>query len=101
MEDAAGGMTVQQMFREGNEEEFRNAEVKLRCICEFLARTWSKTLSVDVPFSFQPKFADFLLIFTMLTVELYLQTEVIMQLSSMGRLVVATGGGAVVRPQNW
>ncbi|CAM6094399.1 unnamed protein product [Calypogeia fissa] len=54
VEDAAGGITVQQMFREGNEEEFRNAE-----------------------------------------------SEVLMQLSSMGRLVVATGGGAVVRPQNW
>lgn len=54
VEDAAGGVTVQQMFREGNEDEFRNAE-----------------------------------------------TEVLMQLSSLGRLVVATGGGAVVRPQNW
>jgi shikimate kinase len=54
VEDAAGGITVQQMFREGNEEEFRNAE-----------------------------------------------SEVLMQLSALGRLVVATGGGAVVRPQNW
>jgi hypothetical protein len=27
VEDAAGGVSVQQIFREGNEEDFRNAEV--------------------------------------------------------------------------
>lgn len=53
VEDSAGE-TVKQMFRDGREEEFRNAE-----------------------------------------------SEAIMQLSSRVRLVVATGGGAVVRPQNW
>jgi shikimate kinase len=30
-----------------------------------------------------------------------LETQAIAQLSSMGRLVVATGGGAVLRPANW
>ena len=31
----------------------------------------------------------------------YLQTEVLRQLSPMGRLVVATGSGSVVRSENW
>lgn len=30
-----------------------------------------------------------------------LQSEVLKDLSSMSRLVVATGGGAVIRPINW
>lgn len=30
-----------------------------------------------------------------------LQSEVLKDLSSMRRLVVATGGGAVIRPINW
>jgi shikimate kinase len=29
------------------------------------------------------------------------QTEVLRQLSALGRLVVATGGGAVIEPHNW
>ncbi|CAM6128417.1 unnamed protein product [Calypogeia fissa] len=48
------GVAIKQMFKEGREEEFRNAE-----------------------------------------------SEVIMELSSRVRVVVSTGGGAVVRPQNW
>lgn len=54
IEEAAGGTPVAQIFKEKNEEFFRDAE--------------SKVLS---------------------------------ELSTMHRLVVATGGGAVVRPQNW
>eukprot|EP01018_Ginkgo_biloba_P037826 Gb_11258 [translate_table: standard] len=54
VEQAAGGTSVAQIFKEKNEEFFRDAE--------------SKVLS---------------------------------QLSSMHRLVVATGGGAVVRQENW
>ena len=30
-----------------------------------------------------------------------LQSQVLAELSSLGRLVVATGGGAVLRPMNW
>jgi shikimate kinase len=54
IEESAGGTPVAQIFKEKNEEYFRDSE--------------SKVLS---------------------------------ELSSMHRLVVATGGGAVVRPQNW
>lgn len=54
IEEAAGGTPVAQIFKEKDEEFFRDAE--------------SKVLS---------------------------------ELSAMHRLVVATGGGAVVRPQNW
>ncbi|XP_024529110.1 shikimate kinase 3, chloroplastic [Selaginella moellendorffii] len=54
VEQAAGGASVAQIFKQSNEEGFRDAE-----------------------------------------------SEVLSQLSGMYRLVVATGGGAVVRPQNW
>ncbi|KAJ7195715.1 hypothetical protein O6H91_Y510300 [Diphasiastrum complanatum] len=54
VEQLAGGATVAQLFAEGKEEWFRDAE-----------------------------------------------SEVLSQLSAMCRLVVATGGGAVVRPNNW
>lgn len=54
IEESAGGKPVAQIFKEKNEEYFRDSE--------------SKVLS---------------------------------KLSSMHRLVVATGGGAVVRPRNW
>uniref|UniRef100_A0A0D6R3C4 shikimate kinase n=1 Tax=Araucaria cunninghamii TaxID=56994 RepID=A0A0D6R3C4_ARACU len=54
VEEAAGGMSVAQIFQDHNEQCFRDSE-----------------------------------------------SEVLKQLSTMYRLVVATGGGAVVRPQNW
>uniref|UniRef100_A0A0C9QTX3 shikimate kinase n=1 Tax=Wollemia nobilis TaxID=56998 RepID=A0A0C9QTX3_9CONI len=54
IEQAAGGTSVAQIFKEKNEEYFRDNE-----------------------------------------------TKVLGELSTMHRLVVATGGGAVVRPQNW
>lgn len=54
IEEAAGGISVAQIFQEHSEEGFRDAE-----------------------------------------------TEVLKQLSCRGRLVVATGGGIVVRPINW
>lgn len=54
IEEAAGGASVAQIFREQNEDNFRDAE-----------------------------------------------TEVLKQLSCRGHLVVATGGGIVVRPMNW
>uniref|UniRef100_A0A0D6QTH5 shikimate kinase n=1 Tax=Araucaria cunninghamii TaxID=56994 RepID=A0A0D6QTH5_ARACU len=54
IEQAAGGTSVAQIFKEKNEEYFRDNESK-----------------------------------------------VLGELSTMHRLVVATGGGAVVRPQNW
>ncbi|XP_057813839.1 shikimate kinase 3, chloroplastic isoform X2 [Cryptomeria japonica] len=54
VEEAAGGASVAQIFKDRNEQGFRDSE-----------------------------------------------SEVLKQLSTMYRLVVATGGGAVVRPQNW
>ncbi|KAH9310587.1 hypothetical protein KI387_025622, partial [Taxus chinensis] len=54
VEEAAGGASVAQIFKDHNEQGFRDSE-----------------------------------------------SEVLKQLSTMYRLVVATGGGAVVRPQNW
>eukprot|EP01018_Ginkgo_biloba_P015389 Gb_29792 [translate_table: standard] len=54
VEQAAGGASVAQIFKDRNEKGFRDSE-----------------------------------------------SEVLKQLSSMYRLVVATGGGAVVRPENW
>jgi len=54
VEEASGGASVAQIFKERNEQGFRDSE-----------------------------------------------SEVLKQLSTMYRLVIATGGGAVVRPQNW
>lgn len=54
VEEASGGASVAQIFKERNEQGFRDSE-----------------------------------------------SEVLKQLSTMYRLVIATGGGAVVRPENW
>lgn len=54
VEEASGGASVAQIFKERNEQGFRDSE-----------------------------------------------SEVLRQLSNMYRLVIATGGGAVVRPENW
>ncbi|KAK6150527.1 hypothetical protein DH2020_015459 [Rehmannia glutinosa] len=105
IEEAVGGSTVAEIFKSYGEGFFRDNEEngiarKKRC---FLGTSYQNLAKI---------FAPFLLVlhallhfngcshFSLFRL-LFLKTEVLKKLSAMHRLIVSTGGGAVVRPVNW
>lgn len=88
VEQASGGATVASIFAENGEEAFRDIEVGP-------ARLHQHRLFLSLPVCSCTQ------THMLMSLSLFSQSQVIAQLSSMIRLVVATGGGSVVRKANW
>lgn len=108
VEEAAGGESTVKSFRETDEQGFRESEVIFQPIClhHLIAKGYEKTiLGPWGALRFQSSYLQIAnVLFSRRLISdlncMLLQTEVLKQLSSLGRLVVCAGNGAVQSSTN-